>query len=58
MVIATAGAAGAQQALPAGLVGPDKKIYTKVFVLSAMRRYRHTPFKTSMYYSCHPTATA
>ena len=32
IVIATAGAAGAQQALPAGLVGPDKKIYTKVFV--------------------------
>jgi len=26
------GAAYAQQALPAGLVGPDKKIYTKVFV--------------------------
>lgn len=32
MLIGTAGAARAQQALPAGLVGPDKKIYTKVFV--------------------------
>lgn len=32
MLTGSAGAACAQQALPAGLVGPDKKIYTKVFV--------------------------
>lgn len=31
-LIGTSGAVDAQQALPAGLVGPDKKIYTKVFV--------------------------
>lgn len=33
ILISTAGAADAQLALPAGLVGPDKKIYTKVFVI-------------------------
>lgn len=32
LLIGATGAVDAQQALPAGLVGPDKKIYTKVFV--------------------------
>src|SRR6185437_11271179 len=32
VLIGTAVSVAAQQALPAGLVGPDKKIYTKIFV--------------------------
>lgn len=32
VLMGTVASASAQQALPAGLVGPDKKIYTKVFV--------------------------